>query len=352
MATLLVASDQGGAGKTALCAGLAAEMRQRGHSVSVLKPFTAENGSQPDADVQAFGRLLGEPVSGEPVRVGANGLPPGAIDAAVEARNRALEGRELAVVEAASALSEAETAQAAEALDASVVLVSGSGPDVDASALGPWRSALGDRLLGVVVNGLTRYMGHDTSNRLVPEIRSHGIATLGVIPEDRSLLSVTVGDIASHLGGNFILNEDEDGALVEHIMIGGLGMDSGTLYFSLHRSKAVVVRGDRPDIQMAALATPTACMVLTMGIPPIEYVLNEAELEEVPLIVVDPGTIETMDALATLQDNARFDHPAKLERMSELVRRHVDLEAIERGMGMANGTAQGDCISTLTGSET
>ena len=352
MATLLVASDQGGAGKTAFCAGLAAELRRNGRSVSVLKPFTAENGSQPDADVQAFGRLLGEPVSGEPVRVGANGLPPGAIDAAVEARNRALDGRELAVVEGASALSEAETAQAAEALDASVVLVSGSGPDMDASTLGAWRAALGDRLLGVVVNGLTRYQGHDTHNRLVPEIRSQGIATLGVIPEDRSLLSVTVGDISSHLGGRFILNEDEDGALVEHIMIGGLGMDSGTLYFSLYRNKAVVVRGDRPDIQMAALATPTACMVLTMGIPPIEYVLNEAELEEVPLVLVDPGTLETMDTLATLQDNARFDHPVKLERMSELVRRHVDLESIERGMGMANGTAQGDCISTLTGSET
>jgi BioD-like phosphotransacetylase family protein len=352
MATLLVASDQGGAGKTALCAGLAAELRRNGRSVSVLKPFAGENGPDPDADTQAFAQLLGEPMPGEPVRVGQDGLPSGALEAAVEARDRALDGREIVVIEGSSALSEAATAETADALDASVVLVTESSPDMDASTLGAWRAALGDRLLGVVVNGLTRYQGHDTHNRLVPEIRSQGIATLGVIPEDRSLLSVTVGDIASHLGGRFILNEDEDGALVEHIMIGGLGMDSGTLYFSLHRNKAVVVRGDRPDIQMAALVTPTACMVLTMGIPPIEYVLNEAELEEVPLIVVDPGTIETMDALATLQDNARFDHPAKLERMSELVRRHVDLEAIERGMGMANGTAQGDCISTLTGSET
>ena len=339
MPTLLVASDQSGAGKTALCAGLAAELRRNGRSVSVLKPFAGENGPHPDADAQALAQLLGEPMPGEPVRVGPDGLPSGALQAAAEARDRALDGREVVVVEGSSALSEAATAAAADALDASVVLVTGSRPDVDASTLGAWRSALGDRLLGVVVNGLTRYQGHDTRNRLVPEIRSQGIATLGVIPEARSLLSVTVGDIASHLGGRFILNEDEDDALVEHIMIGGMGMDSGTLYFSLHRNKAVVVRGDRPDIQMAALATPTACMILTMGIPPIEYVLNEAELEEVPLIVVDMGTLETMDALATLQDNARFDHPAKLERMSELVRCHVDLGAIERGMGMADGDA-------------
>ncbi len=298
MATILVASDRGGAGKTAICAGLAAEMRRRGRSAST----------------------------------------PDAIDAAAGARPAA-DGGDVAVVEVSSALSEAETARAAEALDASVVLVCGGGPGADASALGPWRDALGGRLLGAVVNGLTRYMGHDARTRLAPEMRSEGVAALGVIPEDRSLLAVTVGDIASHLGGRFILYEEEDGALVEHIMVGGLGLDSGTLYFGLRENKAVVIRGDRPDIQMAALATPMACMVLTMGIEPIEYVLNEADLEEAPLIVVEPGTLETMDALATVQDGARFDHPAKVERMAELVRLHVDVEAIERGAGLGNGAA-------------
>ena len=337
MATLLVASHQSGVGKTAFCAGLAAEMRRRGRSVSVLKPFAVHDGPEPDADAQAFGRLLGETVSGEPVRVGSDGLPAGALEAAVRARDRALDGRDLVVVEGLSALSQADTAQAAEALDASVVLVTGSGNHADAANLGPWLEALGGRLLGAVVNGSTRYMGHDTRTRLAPQMRSQGVTTLGVIPEDRGLLSATVGDIASHLEGEFILNEDGNDSLVEHIMVGGMGMDPGTLYFALHENKAVVVRGDRPDIQMAALATPTACMVLTMGVQPIEYVLHEAELEEVPLITVDPGTMETIDALATLQDGVRFDHPAKLERMADLVRCHVDLEAIERGVSLANG---------------
>ena len=275
-------------------------MRRRGRSVSVPKPF-------------------------------------GAVEAAVEARDRALGGRDLVVMEGSSALSEAAAAQAAEALDASVVLVTSGHLGTDSSTLEAWRSALDDRLLGVVVNGLTRYRGHDALHRLTPQMRSQGLAPLGVIPEDRSLLSVTVGGLASHLGGRFILHDDEDSGLVEHIMIGCMGMDPGTLYFGLHRNKAVVVRGDRPDVQMAALATPTACMVLTMGIPPIEYVLNEADLEGVPLIVVDSGTLDTMDALATVQSGARFDHPAKLERMADLVRRHVDLTAIERGMGMTGG---------------
>ena len=143
MPTLLVASDQSGAGKTALCAGLAAELRRNGRSVSVLKPFAGENGPHPDADAQALAQLLGEPMPGEPVRVGPDGLPSGALQAAAEARDRALDGRDVVVVEGSSALSEAATAAAADALDASVVLVTGSRPDVDASTLEAWRSALG-----------------------------------------------------------------------------------------------------------------------------------------------------------------------------------------------------------------
>ena len=65
--------------------------------------------------------------------------------------------------------------------------------------------------------------------------------------------------------------------------MGGWGLDAGELYFGLRESKAVIVRGDRPDMQMAALTTPTTCMLLTQGIEPIEYVRNEAELEEVPI---------------------------------------------------------------------
>ena len=58
----------------------------------------------------------------------------------------------------------------------------------------------------------------------------------------------------------------------------------------MYENKAVIVRGDRPDLQMAALNTSTACIVLTKGVEPIEYVRYEAEQEEVSLIVVETDT--------------------------------------------------------------
>ena len=166
-------------------------------------------------------------------------------------------------------------------------------------------------------------------------MESRGLASLGVIPEDRSLLGVTVGQVASHLKGRYVVGEVLADSLVQHFLVGGFGMDSGLEYFGLRDNKAVIVRGDRPDVQMAALQTPTTCMVLTKGIEPIEYVLNEAELEEVPVVVVESNTLDTMAALSAVQDLARFDHPAKLARYVELLEEHVDVGAILSGLGMA-----------------
>ena len=95
------------------------------------------------------------------------------------------------------------------------------------------------------------------------------------------------------------------------------------------------VRGDRPDIQMAALQTPTACMLITKGVELIEYVQYEAEQNEVPVILVEADTLSTMAFLDTALDGARFDHPAKLDRSAELLKKHVDLASIYSALGIA-----------------
>ena len=149
------------------------------------------------------------------------------------------------------------------------------------------------KVAGIVLNGLTTYMGTQARSELIPELERQGIRVLGELPEDRRLLGVTVGELAQHLEGRFLVWEEGADNLVEHLMIGGLILDSGTAYFEQRENKAVVVRGDRPDIQMAALATPTSCLLLTGGKEPIEYVLYEAEQVEVPIARNRPGNKKT-----------------------------------------------------------
>ena len=324
MAVLYVASDRGGAGKTALSASLASILAEEGLSVGVIKPLAGPD----DTDVSVYADLLGASQVSPPLKVPADGISPTITDSIQQSCAATLDGQDVLIVEGASDLSQQDHAKLADALDATVVIVAGFTSDMDADSLSEWSEQMGDRMLGFLINGITRYQDRDVTMRLLPEMEAKGLKSLGALPEDRRLLGVTVSQVAEHLNGRYLAGKALTDGLVEHFMVGGMGLDSGLEYFGLHDNKATIVRGDRPDIQMSSLQTPTTCMLLTEGTDPIEYVLNEAELEDVPIVVTDSDTLTTMKALNGVQNRARFNHPAKLARFSELLRRHADLDTI------------------------
>ena len=183
-------------------------------------------------------------------------------------------------------------------------------------------------ILGILINCLTLYGRREAENKIVPSFQKAGINVLGLIPEDRTLLSLTVGQISELLGARFFTGSEYSGRLVENFMVGGFGMDPGEFLFSTKDRKAVIVRGDRPDVQMSALQTDMQCFILTRGLEPIEYVKYECEEEEVAAVIVDTNTIETMEAVGSLQQHARFDHLEKLDKAKELLTDAVDVKII------------------------
>ena len=71
---------------------------------------------------------------------------------------------------------------------------------------------------------------------------------------------------------------DQLSATVEHLRDGGLqpldrpliatiSADPGQGYFAGYDAKAVIVRSDKPDLQLAALNAGAACLILTGGLP-------------------------------------------------------------------------------------
>ena len=222
----------------------------------------------------------------------------------------------------------------AEALDAGVLGITQHVHGKDANDLSEWPAAFGDRLIGVVINERTEYQGTAVETEFIPALEALGIRALGVVPEDRKLVSSTIDQIVEHLDGRYLEGSEYGDRIIEHFLVGGMGLDSGTLYFGIREDKAVIVRGDRPDIQMAALHTPTSCLILTNGTEPLEYIEHEAELEEVPIVIADTDTLDTMKALRTLQERVRFDHPDKVERFGALLRENVDLGPVFERLGV------------------
>jgi len=293
---------------------------------------------EPDADASFFAHLQdAPPPDGWPVDVEVQEAREGLRDrtrerilaafqkAAGQANEIIVEGPSMAAAQAGTL---AITPGLAEALDARVILLVRYSPMLHANdILGPARS-LGHRLLGVVVNGVLRYRTYAAQTSLVAPLREQGMSVLGVLPEERCLLGVTVGQLAQHVGGEFLLGEEKRDQLVAHLMIGGLVLDGGVHYFGQSDAKAVIVRGDRPDIQMAALNTPTRCLVLTGGHHPIQYVQDKAEEDEVSIILAQSNTVAAAKALEPLFDEVIIHHPAKVECFAQLLGQAIDTETI------------------------
>ena len=216
MATLIVASTTSGAGKTTLAAGIAALLEQDGRITASRSSLDLVEGS-----------------SGDPMA----------------------------------------DLKLAEKTDALVVLVCGYNDDVPAAA-----APYGSRLAGVIINNVPIYRRNELDSRIAPQISAAGIKLIGWLPEDRRLLAPTVDLVAEHLDGILAVCPENKDRLIDNFLIGGLVLDWGPHYFGSKENVGVVVRGDRPDVQLAALQTDTVrALVLTKGIPPIEYVYYEAE---------------------------------------------------------------------------
>lgn len=321
MNAIYIGSDEAGAGKTAFAVTLASMVRREGASVLVVKPYD-------DIHDEYYAKLLGQ--------AGNDSAPASSSDpmdrVAERCRQTAVDS-DVLIVEGSAGIGIEAARELVDALDAGVVGITQHVHGKDANGLSAWATTFGDRLIGVVVNGRTQYQGTAVETEFIPGLEALGIRTLGVVPEDRKLVSSTIDQIVEHLEGRYLQGDEYGDRIIEHFLVGGMGLDRGTLYFGIREDKAVIVRGDRPDVQMAALHTPTSCLILTNGTEPVEYIVHEAELEEVPIVIADTDTLDTMKALRTLQDRVRFDHPDKVERFGALLRKNVDLGPVFERLG-------------------
>ena len=201
MSVLFVASDQPGAGKTALCAALAVSLINQGKSVTVFKPFASGDS---DTDGDSYHKLLGKTVDGWPAQTPASGLDEQSIDRVAQVVASISDDNDVTIVEGTNALSLEDTASLVSGMNAAVVLVAAYRRDLTASDLSSWKNALRDALIGVVVNGLTRHLATAANEHLLPTFEVDGIKCLGILPERRPLFAVITSLTAVHLDPHFL----------------------------------------------------------------------------------------------------------------------------------------------------
>jgi BioD-like phosphotransacetylase family protein len=315
MGVLYITSQKQNSGKTTLSAALASLLIDRGKVVDIAKPFS-ENGTLEEGDRFNLSKLLDRDYSLQNEQ---------SLDAVIASIKESSSKHEFVIVEALSSMPVEEQVSFVEEIKAQSLIVSiPSTMDSDAD----FSSRFGSSVCGVVLNQVSKYAQIQTEHIMQQNLSSHDVLLLGTIPEDRTLLSLSVAQICENLSGQMFGEVQNSESLVEHFMVGGFGMDPGEYSFATRDKKAVVVRGDRPDVQMSALNTDMECFIMTNGMDPIEYIKYEAVEEGVSIMIVQSDTLDTMENISKLQQLAEFDHPDKLSKAKELVSDYVNVEQL------------------------
>ncbi|HEU5098154.1 MAG TPA: phosphotransacetylase family protein [Roseiflexaceae bacterium] len=356
MATLYVASTETFVGKSATCVGLLDRARRDGFTAGYMKPVSVSVVRTEDAVLdedavfirEHFG--LTDPLDTiAPVlltqRVVEGIIRGQTLDYSKRLREAYVaisRDKDLVVLEGANhwaegSLVDLSADQVSDMLQAPVLLIARYRATTMLDAILAVQRYLGDRLLGVLINGVDEPQLEFVRSRMVPFLEKRGIAVFATIAHDPQLAGVTVADLHEHLGGQLIGNPTWGEKLVEHLLIGAMGADAALSHFRRRTNKAVFTGGDRVDIQMAALETSTSALVLTGNIRPSPKVIDRAEERQVPIILVTDDTLTTVERAEGIFGHIRFKQAGKIERFTTLLDQSFDFARLYDELGLVVG---------------
>lgn len=341
MVALYVVSSEEAVGKTAICAGVGKHLLGAGKKVGFLKPVIAEQrpvgSSDGDAVFMKQVLALPEPVESLCPLVGGEGV---LADKIRKAYIEVSQNKDVVIMEGMCGQSPEDSLSKAsykivEALKAKVIIVEGYSNQISGARLISSYKGFGDNLLGIVLNKVPVSQIKRASEEVSSRFGEARIKILGIMPEDRVLIALTVGELADYVQGEILNNAEKSAELVESLMLGAMCIDSGLDYFNRKANKAAVVRDNRPDMQLAALESSTRCLVISGDTPPIYFVRYRAEDKGVPIILTKSDTGDIVESIEGALEKARFNQEKKLLRLAEIMEQHLSLPAISKGLGLA-----------------
>lgn len=355
MKTLSITATADGTGKTAIALALGRIASERDMNVGYLKPkgtrLETQVGKVVDRDPQLATDLLGleaDTADLVPIvysstfvenAVRGRETPDALRERVREAFETIGHGNDLVLVEGAGhhrigGIVDLTDPEVGELLDADVLLVTTFERLADLDNLLGAVDDFGDRLAGVLFNGVHELAMERLERDAIPFLERRGVSILGVLPHQRELAGVTVGDLAAELGGELLTSREVDaeepsGRFIERFLVGAMGSDTALRHFRRARNAAVITGGDRADIHTAAIeASGVECLVLTGGQRPPSAILGRAERAGLPVLAVTMDTLATVERAEAIVRSGRTRDAETVYRMQKLLEDHADLDEL------------------------
>ena len=218
----------------------------------------------------------------------------------------------------------------AQALEAKVILVNKYTAELFLDTISEVKETIQDKLLGVVINWVKEEQKRDIEELVIPWLEKKDIPVLGVIPYDSFLTAVTVAELCERLGGRVITGQEGLNNFIQNYLIGGMEVDKFTEYLRRTPDVAVIVGGDRADIQLVSIEERVKCLVLTGNLMPNEIIISKAEQRGVPIILLRDDTYVAAQKIQDIATRLSLKEKEKVERGLTLVNKHFDFARLEQ----------------------
>ncbi|RME76367.1 MAG: phosphotransacetylase family protein [Chloroflexi bacterium] len=350
---LYIPSTQNFSGKSAICVALMHRLQKDGFKVGYLKPFSSAARVLAKSSIDEDARFVKEAFK---LPESLDTLAPVVLtqqqmehvltteesdyrDMVKQAADTAAQGKDIVVMEGSNNFREGyivhlSPPETVELLDARVVTVIGYQDDlqtVDDALMAQKR--MGDRMVGVIINSVPRNRLDFVSKKVQPYLLKQDVPVLAVLPHERVLGAISVSDIVEAIGGELLCGDCGD-ELVENVMVSAMNVEHALNYFRRVTNKAVIVGGDRPDIQLAALETSTKALILTGNVRPNPMIEAKAAERGVAIILGPDDTFTTVEKVERFFGKTRIRQMEKVTLFEELLSKSMDFDQLYRAIGL------------------
>ena len=352
MTGLYIGSTSGFAGKNLMVMALGLQLQKEGYKVGYMRPVGTspiqKGDKMGDEDASFVQDVLGldeDPELVSPVvathdlqmQVFAEGCPD-LMGRIVNAYNTLSKDKDVMLVCGAGSFLHAGKycnvagIDVAQALGTRVLLVDRFFKEFSYDYLISAKEQLGEDLIGAILNSVPESRMDTVDSMLKPLMERRGIRILATAPQDSLLNAIRIGDLANRLGGKIISVPEKSDVVAEDFLIGTMQVENFMTHFRKKPNSAVIVGGDRSDLQLVALEGKCPCLILTGNLYPNDIILTRSEDLEVPIIVVRDDTYSVAKKMEKILESIKLRDRIKINHGAKLINSILDWATIKQSL--------------------
>ncbi|MCX5697645.1 MAG: AAA family ATPase [Candidatus Omnitrophica bacterium] len=362
MKKIFIAATKQNDGKTTVSLGLINNFQQRFKKVGFIKPigqrYLQEEGAKVDEDSYLIEEVCG-------IKCGLKDMSPIAVEKGftekyiahpdkasitvqIMAAFRKVSCRQdLVIIEGTGhagvgSVFDHSNAMVARLLSSKVIIISsgGIGRPIDEIVLN--KSLFdkeGVKVLGVIVNKVLPQK-FDKINQLVREgLKRKGINVLGVIPYVPSLCYFTIEQILEETDFELFSGKLFVENFISHVVVGAMQPEDAIEYIT--DDSLLITPGDREDMIVKALGCfrdndrekcKISGIILTGGFLPSESLRATLSASKIPVLLAKQDTYIVASSIHDMTVKIRPRDSEKINKIENMIKEYVDLDAILRGM--------------------